>query len=269
MTPPNINPPNANPPDGETYARGATLLKQGDYGDSAFLIMSGLVEVFRDERGAKKTLAQLGAGNVVGEMALIDPAPRLASAVAVETTVAKRITMRVLDKALDAAPPLARYLLQTFIRNIRTGTDAMAANPSPAEQQGAAVVMELHQSEKNTGRVLDRRSYGPGDVIFRQEQTGSTAYLIQTGNVSLMRTEADGSMRDLRKLGPGEVFGEMALLNNNWPRYATAMTDTGCSVEVLSAQHFNELMKSSPAIVQALTRNYASLIRSLPAQKQT
>ena len=101
------------------FGRGATLMEQGAHGDFCYLILSGRVEVFRMEDDAKLRLAEMGEGGVVGEMALIDPAPRVASVVAIEPTVCRRINATALDRALDAAPPLARYLLQTFIRNIR------------------------------------------------------------------------------------------------------------------------------------------------------
>jgi len=257
----------ANPADGESFPRGTPLIAQGDYGDFAYLIMSGLVEISRGQGPNKRVLAQLGPGSVVGEMALIDPAPRLAHAVALETTVAKKVTAQALEKALNVSPPFARYLLQTFIRNIRSATSPMAANNSPADTVGSETMTNLFLSEKNTDKIFDRRRFGPGDIIFRQGKTASEAYLIQVGTVSLLREEEDGAQIELRRLGPGEVFGEMALFEGNGPRFATAATEDGCSVEVIDQARFTQLMKSAPPIVQALMRNYAALIRKLPPPK--
>lgn len=250
--------------DSETFAPGAFLVRQGEYGDCAYLILSGRVEVTRQEHGDKKRLGQVGPGAVVGEMALIDPAPRLASAVALEATTARKFTVQALEKAVDLSPPLARYLLQTFIRNIRVSTDAQAWNPSPANTLGAARFLPNFLSEITKNRILDRRSYGPGDVIFRQNQLGGNAYLVQSGTVSLVHEDANHLEHDLRRLGPGEVFGEMALLNENWPRFATAFTENGCAVEVISGSNFNQLLNAAPPIVKALLRIYVAMIRSLP-----
>ena len=149
------------------FGRGATLMEQGAYGDFCYLILSGRVEVFRMEDDAKLRLAEMGEGGVVGEMALIDPAPRAASVVAIEPTVCRRINAAALDRALQAAPPLARYLLQTFIRNIRhadgiappaqgirigTGDPAPAAADADARHRARSALGALFRCQRQAAR---------------------------------------------------------------------------------------------------------------------
>ncbi|GAB4441204.1 MAG: hypothetical protein OHK0015_38210 [Chloroflexi bacterium OHK40] len=64
--------------DVERYAAGATIFAKGDPGDRMFVITAGTVRVADGER----TIATLGPGELLGELALIDAAPRSASAVA-------------------------------------------------------------------------------------------------------------------------------------------------------------------------------------------
>lgn len=241
-----------------SFGRGATLLHEGEQGDFCYLILSGKVEVFRMSGDSKIMLGEFGEGGVVGEMALIDPAPRSASVVAIEPTTCRRINAAALERALAASPPLARYLLQTFIRHIRHASGAQA----PEAQHGAeaAVAATMFQSERNSTRILDRKVFAAGEAIFRAGQPGYSAYLVQSGRVDLIREKPDGEVLHLRSVGPGEVFGELALLTGG-NRQATAMAREAATCEAIGATQFNTLLNGSPAVVRALMRIYANLVR--------
>lgn len=60
---------------------GAILFRQGEPGAAAFLIESGTVDVIFELEGKKEVIARLGPGDVLGELSLIDPAPRSATAI--------------------------------------------------------------------------------------------------------------------------------------------------------------------------------------------
>lgn len=240
-----------------TFGRGATLLNEGDVGDFCYLILSGKVEVFRMSGEGKSKLGELGEGGIVGEMALIDPAPRSASVVAVEPTVCRRINGAALDRALAVSPPLARYLLQTFIRNIRfaQGIVISAGNAALASDEMDALV----QSERNAMRILDRKVFAGGEAIFRAGQPGYGAYLVQSGRVDLVREGPDGEEIQLRSVGPGEVFGELAILTGG-NRLASAIAREATVCEVIGANHFNSLIGAAPPVVRALMRIYAGIL---------
>ena len=83
----------------KTFAPGSLIIREGDRGDSAYLIVSGQCRAFRTVGAAQggaseqETLATMGAGDVFGEMALILNEPRAASVEAVD-----QVTVLVLDK---------------------------------------------------------------------------------------------------------------------------------------------------------------------------
>ncbi|MEL3890754.1 cyclic nucleotide-binding domain-containing protein [Ferrovibrio sp. MS7] len=243
----------------KTFQRGEVILREGDVGMDAYLLVDGKVEVFQGNGPDRKLLGYVTRGGVFGEMALIDPAPRMASAVAMEICRCHVVNRPALQRAMEQAPALARYLLQSFIRNIRT------AAGKPATLSGVLSDSGNILSERQPHRILTRKSYAAGDTVFHQDSGGTTAYLIQTGEVHLIRTEPGGQPKLIRQLGPGEVFGEMALLHS-LPRYATAKAATNATLEVIRADHFNQLMGEAPPILQALTRIYASMIRSQAAK---
>src|SRR5690348_7230142 len=68
------------------FKAGDTILSEGEAGSTAFLIQAGSVEVTIGEGTKVKSVGTLGAGNVFGEMSLIDPGPRSATVKAVTET---------------------------------------------------------------------------------------------------------------------------------------------------------------------------------------
>jgi eukaryotic-like serine/threonine-protein kinase len=76
-----------------TFAARELLIKEGDVGDAAYMIVSGTCRAFRTVDGQEETLASMGPGDVFGEMALLLYEPRAASVVAESD-----VTVQVLDK---------------------------------------------------------------------------------------------------------------------------------------------------------------------------
>ena len=64
----------------KVFKAGETILKQGEAGDSAYIIEEGKVEIkFKDAEGRERVLGTRGANAMIGEMAIIDNAPRTAT----------------------------------------------------------------------------------------------------------------------------------------------------------------------------------------------
>ncbi len=76
------------------FEAGALIMREGDAGDTAYMIVHGRCRAFRTVDGREETLAVMGGGDVFGEMALLLDEPRAASVAAVD-----RVTVLVLDKA--------------------------------------------------------------------------------------------------------------------------------------------------------------------------
>jgi|688.fasta_scaffold06245_3 CRP-like cAMP-binding protein len=93
----------------------ATLMEQGQLAREAFVIVSGTAEVRRD--GTK--VAVVGAGECVGELALLDHQPRSASVVALEPMTLLVIPSTAFTALLDDAPGLSRKLLGSLAKRIR------------------------------------------------------------------------------------------------------------------------------------------------------
>jgi CRP/FNR family cyclic AMP-dependent transcriptional regulator len=107
-----------------TFRRDQFLCYQGDPGDSLFVLVDGLVKItVASERGDEMVLATLGAGEVLGELSVIDPGPRSASAVAVQATTALVINRSALLTAMQHSPALLDALLHTLGAMVRRLTE--------------------------------------------------------------------------------------------------------------------------------------------------
>jgi serine/threonine-protein kinase len=76
------------------FQPGAVIIREGDIGDAAYMIVSGRCRAYRAIGDGQETLAVMGAGDVFGEMALLLDEPRAASVEAVD-----RVTVLVLGKS--------------------------------------------------------------------------------------------------------------------------------------------------------------------------
>jgi CRP/FNR family transcriptional regulator, cyclic AMP receptor protein len=86
------------------FAKGQTVTTQGDEGDEFYIIRSGLVEVGVSEGGSQppRTVINLGVGQVVGEMALVDRGPRSATVRCVTEVTASVIGRDAFEQVCQA-----------------------------------------------------------------------------------------------------------------------------------------------------------------------
>jgi CRP/FNR family cyclic AMP-dependent transcriptional regulator len=100
----------------EAYPAGAYIFRHGDVGDKLYLILDGRVRIARQIPGmGEEALAVLGAGQVFGEMALLDESPRSADALAHESCRLLAIAKEDLDDLLFRDKELAYEVLWSTV----------------------------------------------------------------------------------------------------------------------------------------------------------
>ncbi|NDV28839.1 Crp/Fnr family transcriptional regulator [Desulfovibrio sp. JC010] len=100
------------------------------------------------------------------------------------------------------------------------------------------------------------KTFLKGEVLFREGDKGNVAYMIQSGSVNIVKN-IKGKRQILATLGPGELFGEMAIISRS-ERVAGAEAASECTVLVLTARLILMLLKKSHPTVFHLTRVLAS-----------
>ena len=106
-----------------------------------------------------------------------------------------------------------------------------------------------------------KRSYRPGEVIFRQGDDGATMILILSGSVEILK---DGIV--IARRGPGEFIGEMALVEDT-PRFATVVAQTDCEISECSRDWFLEVIKEDPTFVLGLMKDLSHKLRESDSQR--
>ena len=189
------------------FVAGVPLFKEGSPGEEAYLIDKGRVAVSVLRDGKTIRLATLGAGEVVGEMALLDEGLRTATATAVTDTEVTVLTKPLVEKLLAESDPALRLLLQMILERFRHAQGKATENAAApnARLQSAreqalgelALVRELSEAiDQNEFNLV----YQP---IFRLED-GTAA-----GFETLIRWNhpTDGVVSPLRFIAAAEHTG--------------------------------------------------------------
>ena len=88
-------------------------------------------------------------------------------------------------------------------------------------------------------------------MIFSENQSGADMFIIQEGKVKISKI-VDGTEVTLAILKKGDMFGEMALLENK-PRSASAIAEEECRLMTVNKSNFNQMVSTQPQLVARLT----------------
>jgi CRP-like cAMP-binding protein len=109
------------------YTSGTTIFREGDRGDSLHVVIDGSVRVtVVSARGEEATVALLGPGEFVGDLALLDGLPRSANAVASQPTKTLVVTRDDFRRWLTERPKASLALLEALSRRVRRTDEVLA-----------------------------------------------------------------------------------------------------------------------------------------------
>jgi EAL domain-containing protein (putative c-di-GMP-specific phosphodiesterase class I) len=111
---------------------GDVVFEEGDPPTSAYLIESGRIEIVTERDGAPMVLSVLGPGDLLGEMAVIDDAPRTATARALGDAVLIEVDRAQINERIDNSDPIVRALLKGQLSRYRTALHALRSGEAPA-----------------------------------------------------------------------------------------------------------------------------------------
>ncbi|MCJ7537410.1 MAG: Crp/Fnr family transcriptional regulator [Anaerolineales bacterium] len=108
---------------------------------------------------------------------------------------------------------------------------------------------------------VQRRTYAYGITLFHQDMPGTMMYMIESGSVRVISIGRTGQELTLNVLGPGELFGELSLLDGQ-QRSATAITLAPTVAWLLSQADLKEFMHKFPPVNQAMIQILVERVRS-------
>jgi hypothetical protein len=150
----------------------------------------------------------------------------------------------------DAAAP---------IRTLHANPDQLVSllALAPVFQSTTQAILRLLMGSLIAERLVELRAFAPGQTILRQGDVGNTMYVVSVGEVLVERWHPGLGTRQLARLGPGEVFGEGAIVREG-KRNATIRTLRESQVVALHRDGANRLMQASPRIAAALAELVAA-----------
>ncbi len=109
-------------------------------------------------------------------------------------------------------------------------------------------------------QVVERRRVPAGTVICREGAIEHEFYIIAHGSVSISKRFQDGEERILAIQGPGNFFGEMALVEQK-PRAATVMALVETELLIITEETFKQVVSRNPIIVLTILRHLSNTLR--------
>ncbi len=104
----------------KNFKAGAIIMRQGDQGDCAYIIEKGLVEILIEKvNGTISRVGTRGPGTIIGEMAIVDNEPRIATIKALEDCSLLEITKADFNRRLKAADPVLQITTQVILTRYR------------------------------------------------------------------------------------------------------------------------------------------------------
>lgn len=108
---------------------------------------------------------------------------------------------------------------------------------------------------------VQRRTFAMGVTLFHQDMPGTMMYMIETGSVRVISIGRTGQELTLNVLGPGELFGELSLLDGQH-RSATAVTLAPTIAWLVSQTDLKDFMAKFPPVNQAMIKILVDRVRS-------
>jgi CRP-like cAMP-binding protein len=193
---------------GKQYHDGELIFSEGDRGDVMYVIQAGEVTLTKKTPSGEYTLACLGAGEILGEMALFDKKPRSATATAAGRTRLLSVDKHKLFESVGNDPTLLFRILETTAGRLRKIGDELTT-----ARKLIAGFLDTSASLEVTCRMIMEEGK---EVV--QAENGSLMFL-DDSETSLAVTAAFGAESDLKILfKPGEGIAGRVLLSGKAER---------------------------------------------------
>ena len=288
---------------GIVFEPGTFVFRQGDPGDTMYLVQSGAIEYSYKRGNLETVLDILEKGDFVGEKALFGQSQRPGTAKVIRRSrllpltrasllarirhdpgvalhllrgivLRSHLAARQVQQAIEGDDVLRQALAQRNEERLRSAenTALNQAEPVPEQKEGVSgdvSTLELAEIWGIEGQVID---FDPGQSIFLEGDRGAAMYVVLSGSV-----EIRSSIFEYR-IHPGEFFGETAMCTDQpQPGSATAVGHT--RVMPVDRQAFVEQIQERPELalfclqalsvrIQRLSAGVGSLIEPAGAARQ-
>jgi thioredoxin reductase (NADPH) len=190
------------------YPVGTMIFPRGSPGDSIMAVLAGSVRIsVPTADGHPLVLAMMSAGDIFGEIAVLDGKERTTDAIAVAECSIATLARSDIMAFLHTHPAAWTNIVAILCERLRKLNDHVADLGLPQ----LFLVLEPTEIER-VRRFAERRHYTPGEALFRIGESGHGLFVVLSGKVDLVRLDEMGERKRYLSFGPGGVIGEMAQL---------------------------------------------------------
>ncbi|MBL4693577.1 MAG: cyclic nucleotide-binding domain-containing protein [Magnetovibrio sp.] len=112
---------------------------------------------------------------------------------------------------------------------------------------------------------MEMRKFEAGEAIFVEGDKGNVAFILKSGQIKITVKVKDDTSRTLATVGPGSIFGEMALVDNT-PRVASAIALEEGEAMVIREPEFQKRLAKSDPVIALLLKIYTERLRKQTVQ---
>lgn len=128
------------------------------------------------------------------------------------------------------------------------------------------IFSELTDDEcKSLQKFFKPRNYLKNSMIILEEEYGDLVFVVQKGTIKITRVNDEGKEVILALLGPGEIFGELAILDGE-ARSANALAQENCQLLAINKEDFLEILKNNFSVSFNLMCELAKRLRKSDQQ---
>ena len=207
-----------------------------------------------------KPLELVLAGEIFGEMATLSDIPRSATATARKNCRVLSLDEKQFLHSMQQMPEFALMLMSIMAQRLRRSVVKLAKSGKPA----VAVLVHENTLDKKMLRDLQRELGDPpptvahaGQNVVTQGAVGACMFVVTQGRIAI----SVGDMV-IEHVGPGGVFGEMALVDRT-ARSATATAETESAWLLIAHGDFLSMVKAKPGFGIALLRSMSSRVQHI------
>ena len=216
----------------ERFRSADRVVVEGDTDDRLYLIVEGRAEASTIGPSGIVPLAALGPGELFGELSLLEAGGRRqATVTAIEPLLLLSLRATDFRLALDAHPE-GRSAFEKLADDLLVTRLLKQASPF-STLDGERL--------RHLAARLEHLEVSTGETIIRQGEAGEECYVLRSGRVEVLTSEAQGDERILATLDPGSLFGEAALLTDG-TRNATVRALEPCTLLVLRRTDLLEVL---------------------------
>src|SRR3990172_528856 len=199
-------------------------------------------------------------GEVFGELGVIGALPRTATAMARTDCRLLSLDEKQFHAALQKTPEFALMLMSIMVQRLRQSIAKLGTGgPGAATPEDRSDVLDK-KAFAGLQSALGRRDpaiFQAGKIIMSAGAAGAFMYVVLEGRVAI---SVDNRIAE--RVGPGGMFGEMALVDRS-ARAATATAETDCSLLAINRNDFLDLVRAKPAFGASLLKSIAARMKQL------